>query len=151
VILSRSSLAVVATAMVSLTACNTRRPDRFLIPAGFKGWAKVKFEVPGAAPLKVEDGHWLLRLDSNGHLQTSTMFQGGIAQDQYFYLSGSQRTPLQRTESCQGGAIWGVSTGSDPISDHADSEWFFVGPEAEYRHQIDPGERIYIPCLDSGN
>ncbi|HEY7351509.1 MAG TPA: hypothetical protein VH596_01965 [Terriglobales bacterium] len=141
---------VVAAGLLILTSCNTRRPDRILIPAGFEGWAKIKFEVPNAPPLPVENGHWLIRLDANGHLQTSTMFQGGIAKDEYFYISDGRRAQLRRTESCQGGNIWGVSTGSDPISDHADTEWFFVGSQAKYRHQIDPGERIYIPCLDSG-
>jgi hypothetical protein len=77
------------------------------------------------------------------------MFQGGNAKDEYFYVSGRDRTSLRKTESCQGGSIWGVATGSDPLSNHADTEWFFVGSEKEYRRQIDPGGRIYIPCLDS--
>lgn len=76
------------------------------------------------------------------------MLEGGIAKDEYFYVAGSRRIPLRKTASCQGGSIWGVSTGSDPISNRADTEWLFVGTEKSYRHAIDPGGRIYVPCLD---
>lgn len=146
-IVSRSALACLLT--ISFTSCNTRRPDRFLIPDGFKGWAKIKFQVPNAPPLPVEDGHWLLQLDRDGHLQTSTMLEGGLAKDDFFYVSDHRRIPLRKTESCGGGSVWAVAKGSDRISERTDTEWFFVGTEAEYRRQVDPGERIYIPCLDS--
>jgi hypothetical protein len=130
-------------------SCNTRRPDLFLIPAGFKGWAKVQFQIASAPPLPVENGHWLLRLDGEGHLRTSSMLEGGVAKDEYFYVTNGRRTSLPNTQSCQGGIIWGVATGSDPISSRADTEWFFVGSEREYRQAIDPGGRIYVPCLDA--
>lgn len=77
------------------------------------------------------------------------MLEGGVAKDEYFYVANGRRTSLRKTESCQGGSIWGVATGSDPISSRADTEWFFVGSEREYRQAIDPGGRIYVPCLDS--
>lgn len=140
----------VATIALLTTSCNTRRPDIFLIPAGFKGWAKIQFQVASATPLPAEKGHWLLWLDGEGHLRTSSMLEGGLANDEYFYVANGHRTPLRKTHSCQGGSIWGVATGSDPISSRADTEWFFVGSEREYRQAIDPGGRIYVPCLDSG-
>lgn len=145
----RGPLLLVATISLLTTSCNTRRPDLFLIPAGFKGWAKVQFQVASAPALPVENGHWLLRLDGKGHLRTSSMLEGGVAKDEYFYVANGGRTSLRKTESCQGGSIWGVATGSDPISSRADTEWFFVGSEREYRQAIDPGGRIYVPCLDS--
>lgn len=145
----RRLLAIVATIAVSIVACNTRRPARFLIPQGFKGWARIDFQVPNTKPLPVEDGRWLFNLDSAGYLQTSNPLDGGLAVDDFFYVSNGRRTPLRKTESCQGGSIWGVAMGSDHSSNRSDAEWFFVGSEAEYRQQIDPGGRIYIPCLDN--
>lgn len=147
----RGPLLFFAAVALLTTSCNTRRPDLFLIPAGFKGWAKIKFQVPVAQPLPVENGHWLVRLNAEGYLQTSSMLEGGIAKDEYFYVANGRRTPLRKTESCHGGSIWGVASGSDPISRRADTEWFFVGSEREYRQAVDPGGRIYVPCLDSGH
>ena len=140
---------VIAAIAVSFLACNTRRPARFLVPEGFKGWVRINFQVPNTKPIPVEDGRWLFTLDSAGHLQTSSPLDGGLAVDDFFYVSNGRWTPLRKTESCGGGSIWGVSKGSDVSSNHADREWFFVGSEAEYRQQIDPGGRIYIPCLDN--
>ncbi len=148
-IFRRRLMAILAAIVVPISGCNTRRPARFLISEGFKGWVKIAFQVPNTKPLPVEDGRWLFNLDSAGHLQTSNQLDGGIATDEFFYLSNGRRTPLHKTESCGGGSIWGVSTGSDTNSNRADREWFFVGSEAEYRQQIDPGGRIYIPCLDN--
>jgi len=142
-------LAILATITVSLVACNTRRPARFLIPEGFKGWTRIDFQVPNTTPLPVEDGHWLFNLDPAGHLQTSSQLDGGLAVDDFFYGSNGHRAPLRKTESCQGGSIWGVAIGSDHSSNRSDAEWFFVGSEAAYRQQIDPGGRTYIPCLDN--
>jgi hypothetical protein len=148
-IFRRRLVAILATIVVPISACNTRRPARFLIPQAFKGWVRIDFQVRNAKPLPVEDGHWLFTLDAIGHLRTSNQLDGGSAVDDFFYVSDSRQTPLRKTESCHGGSIWGVSTGSDTNSNRADREWFFVGSEAEYRQQIDPGGRIYIPCLDN--
>lgn len=143
------TLTVAAMVAITLTSCNTRRPARFLIPDGFKGWVKIDFQVPTAKPLRVEDNHWLFNLKKDGRLWTSNLLEGGFAADDFFYVSDDRRTPLRKTESCEGGSIWGVAIGSDLGPNHAYMEWFFVGSEAEYRQQIDPGGRIYIPCLSN--
>jgi hypothetical protein len=148
-IFRRRLIAILAAIAVSLSACNTRRPARFLIPEGFKGWVKIDFQVANTNPLPVENGHWLFTLDPGGHLQTSNQLDGGVAEDDFYYVSNARRTPLRKSESCGGGSIWGMATGSDTDSNRADREWFFVGSEAEYRQQIDPGGRIYISCLDN--
>jgi len=148
-ILRRRLLAILASIAVSISACNTRRPARFLIPDGFKGWVRINFQVANSKQLPVEDGRWLFNLDSTGHLQTSSPLDGGFAADEFYYVSNGNRTPLTKTESCGGGSIWGISMGSDTNSNRADREWFFVGSEAEYRQRFDPGGRVYIPCLDN--
>ena len=33
----------------------------FLIPEGYVGWIRVDFEVPGAPPLTIENGFYILR------------------------------------------------------------------------------------------
>ncbi len=115
-----------------------RRPaERFLIPAGYTGWARVEFRKKGAPPLPIEDKRVLLKLDANGMLQTSSEPQPGHGNDDFFYYSGDRRTPLSNAGVCKGGMIWQTET----MVDDATSTPFtrlFVGTEDQYRRAVDP-------------
>jgi hypothetical protein len=41
-------------------------PERYLIPSGYVGWIQVRFGIPGAPPLPMEDGFYLMRIPANG-------------------------------------------------------------------------------------
>src|SRR5208282_1869590 len=71
-----------------------RPPERFLIPAGYSGWARVNFRQKGAPPLPKEDGRLLLKLNAQGTLQTSSDPMAGHGKDDFFFYSGDRRTPL---------------------------------------------------------
>src|SRR5208282_6504499 len=75
-------------------AFHLRPPERFLIPAGYTGWARIYFRQKGAPPLPKEDGRLLLKLDAQGTLQTSSDPLSGHGNDDFFYYAGDRRTPL---------------------------------------------------------
>ena len=58
----------------------------FLIPEGYVGWVRVDFEVPGAPPLTVENGFYILRFSNTGRVQTSSRDILGW-QDEFLYYS----------------------------------------------------------------
>jgi hypothetical protein len=114
-----------------------RQPERFLIPAGYKGWVRIEFRRKGAAPLPTEDGRLLLKLNERATLQTSSDPLPGHGKDEFFYYSGNRRTPLSDAGVCKGGMIWQVETMVDePTS--TPFERFFVGSEDSYRREVDP-------------
>src|SRR6266478_2338383 len=69
-----------------------RPPERFLIPAGYSGWARIDFRQKGAPPLPIEDGRRLLKLNVQSALQTSSDPQPGHGRDDFFYYAGDRRT-----------------------------------------------------------
>ncbi len=114
-----------------------RPPERFLIPAGYSGWTRIDFRQKGAPPLPTEDGRLLLKLDEHGMLRTSSDPQSGHGRDDFFYYSGNRRTLLSNAGVCKGGMIWQIETMVDePTS--TPFVRFFVGPEDQYRHEVDP-------------
>ena len=114
-----------------------RPPERFLIPAGYHGWARVNFRQKGAPPLPVEDGRLLLKLNEQGMLQTSSDPLSGHGRDDFFYYSGDQRTPLSNAGVCKGGMVWQIETMVDESTSTPFAR-FFVGTEDQYRHEVDP-------------
>ena len=114
-----------------------RPPERFLIPAGYGGWARVYFRQRGAPPLPMEDGRFLLKLNTQGTLHTSSDPLSGHGSDDFFYYSGDRRTPLSNAGVCKGGMVWQVETMVDEPSSTPFAR-FFVGTEDQYRHEVDP-------------
>ena len=114
-----------------------RPPERFLIPAGYSGWARVDFRQKDAPPLPMEDGRRLLKLNAQGTLQTSSDPQPGHGRDDFFFYSGDRRTPLSNAGVCKGGMVWQIETMVDDRTS-TPFERFFVGTEGQYRHEVDP-------------
>jgi hypothetical protein len=114
-----------------------RPPERFLIPTGYSGWARVDFRQKGAPPLSMEDGRRLLKLNAQGTLQTSSDPQLGHGKDDFFFYSGDRRTQLSNAGVCKGGMVWQIETMVDDRTS-TPFERFFVGTEGQYRHEVDP-------------
>ena len=114
-----------------------RPPERFLIPVGYSGWVRVDFRQKGAPPLPMEDGRRLLKLNAQGALQTSSDPELGHGRDEFFYYSGERRTPLSSAGVCRGGMVWQIETMADDRTSTPFAR-FFVGTEAQYRHEVDP-------------
>jgi hypothetical protein len=137
-----------------------RAPERYLIPAGFTGWTRIEFRKRGAPPLPIEDGHRVLRLDSEGNLSTSSDPPHGHGGDDFYYYtptdasgrsssanpsSEKRRTRLSNAGVCKGGMIWQVETLVDDPSGTPFIR-FFVGTEAQYRHEADPSGNNLPAC-----
>jgi hypothetical protein len=120
-----------------------RPPERFLIPAGYSGWARINFRQKGAPPLPMEDGRLLLKLNAQGTLQTSSDPLAGHGSDDFFYYSYSddRRTPLSNAGVCKGGMVWQVETMVDEPTSTPFAR-FFVGTEDQYRHEVDPNKNL---------
>ena len=115
-----------------------RRSLQFLIPAGYSGWVRVEFEVPGAPPLPSEAGQTVLKIPPSGMLKTSSREPYGWAKDHYdFYTeTGLRSIP----DSGPQRLIWGKINGeeSSPSGKHKFEE-FFVGTWQQYN---DPAHRM---------
>jgi Family of unknown function (DUF6843) len=114
-----------------------RPPERFLVPAGYSGWVRVDFRRKDAPPLRMEDGRRLLKLNAQGMLQTSSDPQLGHGRDDFFYYAGDRSMPLSNAGVCKGGMVWQIETMVDERTS-TPFERFFVGTEAQYRHEVDP-------------
>jgi Family of unknown function (DUF6843) len=116
-------------------------PERFLIPSGYKGWARIDFRQKDAAPLAIENGRTLLKLDDRASLRTSSDPPSLHGKDEFFYYSGDHRTPLSSRGVCKGGMVWQVETMVDERNSTPFVR-FFIGTEAEYRHAVDPNNNM---------
>jgi len=110
------------------------RSSRFLLPEGYTGWIRVEFEVPGATPLPLEGGEYVLRIPADGELRTSSAERYGWAQDHYYYYSAQGMRSLQ--DSGDAPLIWGKINGeASGASGKRKYEEFFVGTAQQFKHQ----------------
>lgn len=138
---------IIAMAMTGIIGWSyfhsTRRPDRFLIPQNYVGWVLIEYQVKGAPPLTLEEGHDLYRISAQGRLQTSSKMEDGMATDQYFYVTPTSRREINSTGWGEGGLIWGGSFGDGKIGvgdskgqrtvQTPPSQTFFAGTEAQFQ------------------
>ncbi|MBZ5665435.1 MAG: hypothetical protein LAO30_12605 [Acidobacteriia bacterium] len=122
-----------------------RPPERFLIPAGYNGWARIDFRQKDAPPLPTEDGRLLLKLNAQGTLRTSSDPLSGHGKDDFYYYAGDRRTPLSNLGVCKGGMVWQVETMVDERNSTPFVR-FFVGTEEQYRHIADPTGKDSPAC-----
>src|ERR1700692_1258174 len=107
-------------------------PGRFLIPSGYRGCARIECSQKEAAPLPIENGRTLLKLDDHGSLRTSSNPPSLHGKDEFFYYSGERRTPLSNAGVCKGGMVCQIETMVDQRSSVNSTPFvrFFVGTEA---------------------
>jgi hypothetical protein len=124
---------VLLTLTFSTQRCEpSRTPSRYLIPDGYVGWVNVHFEVDGEPALPTEGGHYLFVIPRNGTLRTSSRLEGGVANDDFYYINAKgNRQKLESTGWGEGGMIWAESTGND--NEGKIYERFFVGTEKQLK------------------
>jgi DNA-binding PadR family transcriptional regulator len=131
-------LAVGLASWIALTLRGSSHPAScFLIPEGYVGWVKVEFGVPGAPPLPMEGGTYVVRFSPSGFLKTSTPEQSSGGRDSYYYYSDSGTRALADRTSGAGSLIWGQfhSQAFGSSGQHT-YEQFFVGTEQQFREQV---------------
>ena len=120
---------------LSASARNSTRPaSRFLIPEGYTGWVRIEFEVQGAPSLPLENGEFILKVPTDGVLQTSSPEQYGWAKDHYYYYSAQGVSSL--SDSGPTALIWGKINGEESGgAGKRKYEAFFVGTAKQFRDQ----------------
>jgi hypothetical protein len=103
---------------------------RFLIPEGYVGWVRVDFEVPGAPPLPVEGGYYILKFSDTGRIQTSSRDIPESWRDQFLYYS-TERPYLLK-----------LKVGGPPESIMVHGQ--FSGPGAGHRYPVPNPYRYYF-------
>jgi hypothetical protein len=143
---SRSTRIVVAALTIAMltglafwlgssTRYSAHRASRFLIPDGYTGWIRVEFEAPGAPPLPMQNGQYILKIPADGILRTSSPEQYGWAQDHYYYDSAQGVRALP--ESGQAELVWGrINAEASAASGKRKYEEFFVGTAQQFRDQM---------------
>jgi len=118
---------------------SSRPAWRFLIPEGYVGWVKVEFGVPGAPPLPIKGGNYVVRFSPIGFLKTSAPEQSSGGRDSYYYYSDSGTHALADRASGAGSLIWGQfhSQAFGSSGKHT-YEQFFVGTEQQFKEQAGP-------------
>src|SRR5438309_2457334 len=64
----------------------SRPPETWEMPYGFKGLIVVAYERPSCPPLPVRDGRLIYMIPSTGQLCTSARFPQGAATDEYVWV-----------------------------------------------------------------
>jgi len=143
--ISAASIALVAGLVAWMAfglRASTRPGSRFMIPDGYVGWVKLEFGVPGAPPLPMEGGKYVVRFTPSGVLKTSTAEEAGSAKDYYYYYSDGRARELPGRASGAASLIWGHfhSQASGSSGKHSYEE-FFVGTEQQFKEQASPGNQ----------
>jgi hypothetical protein len=102
----------------------SRHPQHYLIPDGFIGRLRVYYHVPGAPPLPLEDGHWILKFSDCGYLITSTPAEIGWASDRYYYDGPGGLRELTIFDPKSPVSVW--DAGND----------FFIGTEEQSKRFV---------------
>lgn len=125
-----SLLLVIALASV-LSGCGYRGARVYEFPAGFRGWALIKYGVESCPPLSTEGGAALYRVPASRVLCTSSKWAEGWGNDAYFW------TGPARGEIPAGGAgdtvhVQGPFVGSATGNQNFWFEAFFIGTVKEH-------------------
>jgi hypothetical protein len=88
------------TFLVLFSSCEKRRtPTAYELPKNYTGWVTVKYEKPGAPPLKETDGYLKIKISDNGFAETSSKIEEGWAEDKYYWIeSGKEKILPEYTE-----------------------------------------------------
>jgi hypothetical protein len=125
--------------LVCLLGCmDTRLPTRLLIPKGYVGPVKIEYGVRGALPLTIRYGHYIIKVTTDGRVQTSSPLDTGTAsEDEYFYYTDLTLERLYTaSDSCPIGTtppepmIWGGGVGVG--TNTSTYEWYFIGTRKQY-------------------
>ena len=64
---------------------NRKRTNRdYVLPQGYEGWVCIKYKVPGAPELPLQDGVLVITLPDSGYLETSSSLESGWGKDRFF-------------------------------------------------------------------
>jgi Family of unknown function (DUF6843)/Carboxypeptidase regulatory-like domain len=118
----------------------SRKPSKFLLPAGYVGWLLLEYGVNGAPPVPEESGANVFEFPSSGRLKTSSSGPVDGAPNSYFYYSKDGSVVAISSDYWNGnGMIWGEHPGT--AHGQTCMFGFFVGTREEYERRKHDGEK----------
>jgi hypothetical protein len=103
---------ILGLTVVMVVGCGqTRVPFRFIFPADFRGFVFLGQNQPECAPLPVEDGFLVVRVDETGKACTSTSLPIGMTWDDQFFLGGEPQRFSSRPAEQEGAMVRGFWSG----------------------------------------
>ena len=135
---------------------NSRRTYRFMIPDRYVGWVKIEFNIKAAPPLPFKDGYYVFEIPAAGRFQTSSDGEFGLADDEYYYVSGDSKRRLVSNLIVDGVtlAVNGYS-GSITITNSNERPYkyiyFFIGSKADYEKFECKHARDCLDADEDGN
>jgi len=134
--------AIAVVILAGLAGCRPayRHDNVFVIPKGYTGIVEVEYAVKGSPQLPMRDESYLITVPVDGHLSTSTQFEGGWAADRYYYGEVGEKSRIDDGTSGRtapgakliwGGAVSQVNEGPHRLT-------IFVGSKqqlAEYERK----------------
>lgn len=116
-----------------------RRPTHYSLPEGYAGWVEIVHEVEGAPPLPIENGHYVVRIGSDGRLATSSPMDYGTplwGRDVYCYRESNE--PITGDAHASRVGYWRHTVGTKTDyrgaerPTHRTFQQFFVGTKEEW-------------------
>lgn len=153
------TLIVVASALFLSVGCGFfeetfRKPNRILIPEDFSGRVEIEYRVPSAPPLTIEDGYYLLEVEDDGTLKTSSGIDAGVpflSSDQVVYRDSGEPITERATESRVG--YWQLAQGWE--TDYRVPEpttrlfiSFFVGTLEQWKRLQEQDDRVLVQPIE---
>jgi hypothetical protein len=80
---------------VYLVGCVVRgKPERWIVPENYHGWLRLDYDIQGSPPLPLVNGKYVVQMSSSGRLQTSTLFNDYLDENDYFLTRGGSLEKL---------------------------------------------------------
>ena len=122
-----------------LTACGeSKPPERYEIPDGYRGWVEIRVKRAGCPPLKQVSNETMYVISPDGTLCTSSPLPSGMGYETYCYAKNGRCAPLPSVPNDPSSMIWGkeyYSTDAGPdVESQRDRLRFFVGTRREYEN-----------------
>ena len=112
------------------SSCEKRRtPVAYQLPESYTGWVTVKFEKPGAPPLKEEDGFYHIKISDSGYAETSSIIEEGWAEDKFYWLEGGKPYYLQQYSEDKTSMIHGETYSDADFKNFVNPDTLQVGKE----------------------
>jgi hypothetical protein len=137
----------IAVITLAHLACETKPPEIYEIPDGYRGWVEIRAKRPACAPLPKSGDALLFQIPPSGVLCTSSPINAGLGREEFYYVKNGRRVRLQNSAADPNLMIWAVNyygsggSGPDYEAEH-DRMRFFVGTERDCQAAgLDPSSR----------
>ena len=131
----KTKLVAITVAGILLNSCSHKLKETFLLPTGFQGRITVIFNQPNFQPIPIEYGRKIYRIPADGILITSSKFESGYIDQQYYYLDNNGNKSLIPIRSLNSHEL----PANPEVVDH--------GMTGVYGHSYDPNPLNFIQSV----